>query len=444
MKKIRLPLIFLTTLVLSGCNNGTTLNPDDNKEQNEQNNNNQQTIIDDDDPKIEDENEVECANLYLLEEYKNELLLVDQNIKNYTDAMYDQRTKGQLSEEDKINDLYGDTVKIKTYKGNYDKSEYVKLAFSVDDSISAEEFKVRCWPKGNKQLIREVDAVNKVGSFDNLLRGTEYEWCVVSSSGKKSAVSTFKTADYVRFVNCGSLFNVRDFGGWTTLDGRKVKQGMIYRGGEINEIRLKSGHEQNVFGDEDPAKDIFTKVLGIRFQLDLRNDAEADYMTRCPMNKEGMTEANERYVTYERVEVDSYAVGLNTPMYQQNIAHCFNDIFTNLDKKPVYCNCYGGADRTGTIFFLLGSILGMSYTDIVIDYESTSFSNNYKAHDQSATYSKYPEMIFAIKEWSFYNKYDSLQTIMEKYLTTVCGVKQESIEKIRNIMLESPAELEEE
>ena len=435
MKKNCLCLLFLSSLLLSACGSSNG-----NKEGKSAHFYDISPFGEDEEEEEEENpNEVDYSYLFMLDTSKKSQCLVEEQVKLYTDAMYDQRDNDDWKDEDKINNLHGDNIRIKTYMGNYDNSVPAEVRFEVDDSIKNDGFKVRCWPKGEKRHYREVLAMDGAAQFYNLKRGTQYEWCVISSSGKKSGVGTFKTDEYVRFLSCGKLFNVRDCGGWTTLDGKKVKQGLLYRGGEINEKQFDMNHTKNV---TEEGKEIFVKDLGIKRQIDLRNDNEAHDMTYCPMNRDGAKESDPDFVYYTRLEIDSYSNGLNTKVYQNNIKTCFEQYLTNIDNEPIYCNCYGGADRTGTLCFLVGAILGMSYTDLIIDYEATSFSNNYKAHNVNQSYSKWPDMIDSIKKWSFYDETKPLKEIIETYLTTVCGVSASSIEKIREIMLEDPKTLE--
>ena len=86
---------------------------------------------------------------------------------------------------------------------------------------------------------------------------------------------------------------------------------------------------------------------------------------------------------------------------------------------------------------MLGAILGMSYSDLIIDYEATTFSNNLKEHDRdSDQYTHFPAMLEEIQSWSFYDANKPLSEIMTQYLTDSCGVSADAIAKIRNIMLE--------
>lgn len=365
--------------------------------------------------------------------------MVNPKVKEYTDKMYAQREAGGMNGEveDKIvNPLYAETTKVKDYKGDYDENVPLELSFTVDDSIKEESFKVRYWVDGDEKNYKEVEPTDGKVSLANLFRSTDYKWKVVSSEGKESKVESFTTGDYIRFLTCGKLFNVRDNGGWTTLEGRKIKQGLVYRGGEINEHTF-SNHSQNVFGDDDPAKKIFVDDFGIRVEIDLRAESEADGQNSCYMNVEGQDASDPRFVEFTRLNIGSYHSAVNSTSDQAKIKTIFEDYLAHADEKPVYYHCYGGADRTGTIGFLLGALLGMSYTDLIIDYEATTFSNNLKEHDRdSDQYTHFPELISAIKAWPFYDESKSLSEIIEIFLVSTCKVSQDAIDTIRDIMLE--------
>ena len=378
------------------------------------------------------------SNLFTLVSPEEPVCMVNPKVKQYTDAIYEQRRVGggtATGEDNIVEPLYANTVKVKSYKGDYDECVPVELSFSVDDSIKDETFVVRYWVQGDEDNYKEATPVDGKVSLENLFRSSTYEWQVVSTSGKDSKIESFETGDYVRFLNVGSIPNFRDNGGWTTLDGKRIKQGLVYRGFELNDHKLSNGHAQNISGDDDPGKDVFVKDLGIRAEIDLRSDSEADNITACAMNKAGVTEDDPEFVSYKRLQISSYNNGLKNNKAQ--IKTIFEDYLANADKKPVYYHCYGGADRTGTIGFLLGAILGMSYTDLIIDYEATTFSNNLKEHDnKSDDYTLFHQMIPAIQGWSYYSPTKTLSEIIEQYLTQECGVAASKIEKIRDIMLE--------
>lgn len=369
---------------------------------------------------------VEDAKHFTLVSPTEPVVLVHDKVKQYTDAMYKQRDDDNGKDEDKILDpVHADTVKIKKYWGNYDVSVPVELSFTVDDEIKDNDFKVKYWVEGHENEAKEVDAVDGKVSIKNLYRGSSYEWCVLCSNGIKSATKYFDTADYARIITIGDLYNVRDLGGWTTLDGKRIKQGLFYRGCEINTKRT-DGHKKNV---TDEGKKDF-KDLGIKLELDLRTDKQSGGITECGFDNT---------VEYKRITTEIYHLALNTESEDfsgPNFKTIFEDYLTNVNKMPMYCHCYGGSDRVGTLTFLLDAILGMSYTDLIVDYEISSFSGVEKEHDVSSDYTYWPEMIAEIKSWSFYSPEKTLKEVIETYLTTVCGVNPNAIKKIREIFLE--------
>ena len=385
--------------------------------------------------------EPDYSGLFNLVSPSEPVCMVNEKVKEYTDGIYAQREAAGVKAENEnkiVDPLYSETMKVGIYKGDYDENKPVELSFTLDESIKDEKVVLRYWVEGHDDDYKEVNPVDGKVSLQNLFRSTVYEWQVIAESGKKSKVARFETGDYVRFLNVGQIPNFRDNGGWTTVDGKKIKQGLVYRGFELNDHTFKSGsstHNQNVMGDDDPGKDVFVKDLGIRAEIDLRGSSETGGTESCAMNKTGVTETDEEYVSYNRIQVGSYASGLKDNKTQYKTI--FEDFLANADQKPVYYHCYGGADRTGTIGFMLGAILGMSYSDLIIDYEATTFSNNLKEHDRdSDQYTHFPAMLEEIKSWSFYDANKSLSEIIETYLVQECNVAQEKITKIRNIMLE--------
>ena len=412
MNKKLLCSLFLGAFVIAGCSNNN-------------------------EPK---EQKPDYSNLFTLTSPTEPACMVNAKVKEYSDGIYAQREAAgvEAEDEDKIVDpLYGEATKVADYQGDYDECVPVELTVAVDDSIKDEKITVRYWVDGKEDDYKEVTPVDGKVTLQNLFRSSTYKWKAIAESGKESKEQSFETGDYVRFLNVGQIPNFRDNGGWTTVDGKRIKQGLVYRGFELNDHTFKSGqttHNQNVMSDDDPGKDVFVKDLGIRAEVDLRGASETDNIAKCAMNKTTVTEDDPEFVTYERLQISSYHDGLKDS--KANIKTIFEKYLANADEKPVYYHCYGGADRTGTIGFLLGAILGMSYSDLVIDYEATTFSDNLKEHDKERQYTYFPSMIKEIKSWIFYSDDKPLSEIIEQYLTESCGVAASAITKIRDIMLE--------
>ena len=99
-----------------------------------------------------------------------------------------------------------------------------------------------------------------------------------------SDVASFETEDLPpRWIKMsGKLANVRDLGGWTALGGRRIKQGMVFRGQGLNNGSVngeKPGTSRMMVEDVKYLKD----VLGIKTVLDLRTDLEVGGMTESPL-----------------------------------------------------------------------------------------------------------------------------------------------------------------
>ena len=67
-------------------------------------------------------------------------------------------------------------------------------------------------------------------TFINLIPGVEYSYAVTGSGGQIKS-GNFTPTGQVRMVDIPCTWNYRDHGGWTGLQGKKIKYGWLYRGG---------------------------------------------------------------------------------------------------------------------------------------------------------------------------------------------------------------------
>lgn len=325
-----------------------------------------------------------------------------------------------------------------------DKNMGVELAFESNLGLEPNEYKVLVADNEDFENAKELvpDANLKVNAR-NLFVNTEYYWKVVTED-EESDVKTFVTGDYPRWILARSLtgeedgrgiYNVRDNGGYMTSSGKRVKQGLVYRGGEITTM-TSSGHYNTI---TNVAKKAFREDMGMvgGIELDLRGNSDiGDGYKACGFAENGDIE-------YQMHAIKSYEQTFTQT--RSEIAPIF-EILKNADKKPVYYHCFGGADRTGTIGFLLNGLLGVSYTDLVIDFELTSYSsinnehirNHIKGHQHQ--YDRWPALINQIQtDTTGGYKYDAdafLEDNIENFLVKACSVPQTTIDTIRDIMLE--------
>lgn len=150
-----------------------------------------------------------------------------------------------------------------------------------------------------------------------------------------------------------SVWNVRDLGGWACAGGR-VKYGKIFRGGHFGSIA-------------DADKATIVNWLGVATDIDLRNNSETGGITVSPLGGS---------VEYYHQSLDFYANAVSTSESSVRTVAVLKKVMACVAAdKPCYFHCMSGADRTGTIAYLLLSLLGVSQSDKDKEYELTAFSD---------------------------------------------------------------------
>ena len=118
----------------------------------------------------------------------------------------------------------------------------------------------------------------------------------------------------------------------------------------------------------------------------------------------------------------------------RNLPQEIFEALANAEEKHVYFHCWGGADRTGTIAFLLNAICGVSYTDLIIDFEITSQTNNKRCHMHNSSSAHFPKFLY---EFTQMEGFDFEKTVNENAVTLLkkVGVSDETIEACRKVMI---------
>ena len=259
---------------------------------------------------------------------------------------------------------------------------------------------------------RFVDLYNLYKASDYFVRVTAYNQ---DGKGVESAESSFQTTSLgPRVMNIEGVCNVRDFGGWKTMDGQTISQGIAYRGG--SPMPLPRDPLDTIITDK--AKAYMRDVLGVKTELDLRSPEESG------IYGEGVIPG----VKLVYKTINGYDAAMKEPERFREVFRFFAD----KNNYPMYYHCTAGSDRTGTVTFLLRMLLGMSEFDAIKDHEFSSFSiygeRNTKTGESG--------------EW-FHWFYDRLQaeyegkTTQEKtvsYLRAI-GVTEEEMDNIKGIFL---------
>ena len=312
--------------------------------------------------------------------------------------------------------------------GNDCKNYPIKLTW--DDDGSYDNAKVKFWSTEDQSDVREVavkvENDKVVAELDNLFRARKYR-VQVENDGDYSQSYEFTTGDYPRTITMGGVHNVRDIGGFPTSYGVRTNQGLMYRGYYIDD---KSGGHGVNYSDE--VQRVQEEVMKIGYEIDLQKESETNGRTQSALNSEA-TPCDyicRTLVSYENfLKEDSY----------QNLPEVMH-IMAQSDEKHTYFHCWGGADRTGMLDFFINAILGVSYTDLIEEFELTTQTNNKRCHMHNSSSAHYPKFMDAFINGNGINwkNYDPEKTVNENcynWLIEVPKVNPDDIERIREIML---------
>ena len=274
------------------------------------------------------------------------------------------------------------------------------------------------------KTVQKVEAVDKSEGvvLENPFMDTEYYWQVIANmdnGGKTySPIFSFETEAAVRTVEIGGVSNTRDLGGFEGAYGY-VQQGLVYRSARLETLTTEGK--------------IALNNLGVKSDLDLRgvNEASNAPNTYDPLN------FGEQYFVFDTphyasgtTTVESGAV-INNSNYFESVKNIMS-VFADKNNYPIDMHCAVGRDRTGTMAILLKSLLGASEENAKKDYYTSMFATTGAwAKGQTASQSAVVDNIFA-----YLNTFEG-ETLADRTASYLlgCGVTQEQIDNIRNIMV---------
>lgn len=176
-----------------------------------------------------------------------------------------------------------------------------------------------------------------------------------------------------------SIHNFRDFGGYQTKNGTRLKKGLLYRSGDLSRAT-----------DSDLAA---LSSLGIKTICDLRSEQErqvepdripdvepvtffnipmrpiVDYHARSVRRLVSLMFGRERkidYIAESHKAYREYATG-----YLPQLKDLFKRI-SNPENLPLLIHCSAGKDRTGVLSSLIQQVLGVSPEVTMDDYLKTN------------------------------------------------------------------------
>ena len=218
--------------------------------------------------------------------------------------------------------------------------------------------------------------------------------------------SSFYTEDTPRIMNVDGVVNVRDIGGWKAEDNKRIRQGLLYRGSELD------GAVERYYRLSEKGLSEMINELKIKSEMDLRNPAVNEVETNILGN-------NVKHTYYNAPQYTDIFL----PENKETLCKIFSDM-ANKDSYPVYLHCTYGKDRTGTVCAVLEALLGVSKEDIKRDYELSAFTYG----TLNSTW--FDDFINQLENFEG----DTLQESAENYLLSI-DVTEEEIENIKDIFL---------
>ena len=260
--------------------------------------------------------------------------------------------------------------------------------------------------------------------IDNLEIACDYKWRVKGMVGGTPlrAEGTFRTEDLApRLIHLSRIHNMRDLGGRVGLGGRRVRQGRVYRSAGLNDNARKSKSKGGMVpGKErltDASRAYAKGTLGIRTDLDLRSDRECFGMTGSPLGPE---------VKWIKISSSAYS-GMAKDPGKSAFAQVFR-VFLDEKNYPIDFHCIAGADRTGSLAFILNGLLGVDEEELWRDWEVTAFQKEKLDFGHRTRFSKLVKVFDAFPGANIHEK-------IVAYVKSA-GFTDADIEKFRSIMLE--------
>ena len=313
------------------------------------------------------------------------------------------------------------------YRRRLVRSGYVQPPVKLSWTNATDEVAVLTIETAGKTGLvdRQTFAVTNANKayISNLELGKAYRWSVRSGDEEDSAFFVTESLP-PRLMCIDGVVNSRDLGGWTGLDGRKVRQNMIFR-----TAGFRGGafcKDKSIFANRfTPGEQLITSngidflrnEVGVKTDLELRGVLETVCMDASVLGP-GVRFVKEPFSAYNFID--------NLIRGREPFARLFG-VFEQGGNYPIAFHCAGGRDRTGTLSFLLLGLLGVSDEDLCRDWEVSIFS------EENVEFGS--ERIERLLGYLPSLGGDTLAEDCEIFAKS-CGITDEAIVRFRELMLE--------
>lgn len=286
----------------------------------------------------------------------------------------------------------------------------LKLRFAVKNNPAPYTIKLSL----KSDMSGATEFVTEKGELElgDLFSSAQYFWTIsanVNGSEKTSSVYDFFTENSPRTIFIDGVSNTRDIGGYAAENGKKIKQGLVYRGANADGVT-----ESGIIAAK--------KNYGIKTELDLR---EKPLVGGSPFGEDV------KYLQYSGVYYTGGEMSFTDEKNGSRVAEEFR-VFTEEENYPVFFHCAVGRDRTGCLSMILLAVCGVSEKDILLDYELTALSEAGYSDKNSISVC----MPLFLQTLDFIKSYSdkSLKENAEKFLLDR-GVTAEEITSVKNKLL---------
>ena len=271
-----------------------------------------------------------------------------------------------------------------------------------------------------------------------------------------------------RILQIPGMYNFRDLGGFPTIDNKKVKWGLLYRGDHLHNLKLE-GFE-------------FVENLNIKTIIDFRSETEilespnpiiktvektynfspeaTVAMFAGVLQNGGDIPSMESMIDFAKTAVKNNPKAAYIAMLNQQkqfvtkpkgIEAFSNTLkaLINTNGKVSFQHCRGGKDRTGYALMLLLALLGVEEKYLVYDYMLTHkarekknqrYLENYRRlADGNEAVAQYLFSFFDVKEdyiLMAINKINENYGNVKNYALKVLGISETDIAKLKSYYLE--------
>ena len=193
---------------------------------------------------------------------------------------------------------------------------------------------------------------------------------------------------------------------------------MLFRGGQFSPPWTNQRGGSAV---TEAGRKVLLENLKIHTELDLRSKDKGGALRGIPR--------------YELIPFSAYATwggpqgeGIFSMEQRKQVKKIF-ELLADRSAYPLYFHCQGGGDRTGTLAFLLETMLGVNEADCLNDYELSNLSVSGERSRFSEVWTKFMAKLETVAPGG------SRQEQVCRFLRE-CGVADDMQEEIRSILLE--------